>query len=109
MLLKTPFLITHNNILCEKNNCIFKAMDRFFDFVARGVGSLTLLGGGNYSMEDARELIGFSKERRSISRYFTEEELEMLKSPTGSIAFGFEQVGKAMIGAVADVKQKHGI
>jgi len=50
-------------------------MDRFFDFVARGVGSLTLLGGGNYSMEDARELIGFSKERRGISEYFTEEEL----------------------------------
>jgi len=60
-------------------------------------------------MEDARELIGFSKERRGTSKYFTEEELEMLKSPTGSIAFGFEQVGKAMRGAVADVKQKHGL
>jgi len=82
-------------------------MDRFSDLVARGVGSLTLLGGGNYSIEDARELVGFSKERRGINRYFTEEELEMLECPMGSVAFGFEQVGKAMSGAVVDVKQKH--
>ncbi|GBU25007.1 hypothetical protein R83H12_01646 [Fibrobacteria bacterium R8-3-H12] len=83
-------------------------MEVFFDFIARGVGSLTLRGGGNYSIEEAREYARFGKERLGMGKYFTEEEQEMLKCPMGSIAFGFEQVGKAMRGAVADVRQKHG-
>jgi hypothetical protein len=96
------------SLTCFKNFYIMN-MNTLFDLVARGIGSLTLSGGGYYSIDEARNYIGINKERRNMDRYFTKEEQEMLGNPLGSIAFGFEQVGKAMRGVVADVKRERGI